>query len=81
MKNEQLNTVNTLNLQDYALMCECAEEVARFGILSDFMKKAVTDFYSFKSNREELALDDMKILEKKLHELQIFFEKIIAKIE
>jgi len=79
MENKQLNMVNTLNLQDYALMCECAEEVARFGILSDFMKKGITDFYSFKSKKEELAADEMQVLTNKMHEMQIFLEKLTTK--
>lgn len=80
MDNKQLN-INALNLQEYALMCECAEEVAKFGILSDFMKKGITDFYSFKSKREELAADQMLVLTNKMHEMQIFFEKVTTKSE
>jgi hypothetical protein len=80
MDNQQFN-INTLNLQDYALMCECAEEIAKFGILSDFMKKGITDFYSFKSKREELAADQMLVLTNKMHEMQIFFEKVTTKSE
>lgn len=62
-------------------MCECAEEVARFGILSDFLKRAVTDFYSYKSKNETLPADEMEILDSKYSEFKALFEKVTTKIE
>jgi len=64
------------SLKDYALMCECAESVARFGILSDFLKKGITDYYSYKSKNEELSPEEMEILNAKYREFQDFFQKL-----
>ena len=64
------------SLKDYALMCECAENVARFGILSDFLKRGITDFYSYKSKNEELPPEEMEILNAKYREFQDFFQKL-----
>jgi len=79
MQENQLNNVNTLNLQDYSLMCECSLEVAKFGLLTEFIRKGVTDFYSFKSKREDLAKEEMQVLAEKIHELEEFFSLLIAK--
>lgn len=32
------------SLKDFALMCECSEKISSFGILADFMKRAVMAF-------------------------------------
>ena len=64
------------SLKDYALMCECAENVARFGILSDFLKRGITDYYSYKSKNEELSPEEMEILNAKYREFQDFFQKL-----
>lgn len=64
------------SLKDYALMCECAEKVARFGILSDFLKRGITDYYSYKSKNEELSPEEMEILNAKYSEFQDFFQKL-----
>ena len=65
------------SLKSYALMCECAEHVARFGILSDFLKKGITDYYSYKSKNEELPPEEMEVLNAKYQEFQAFFKKMI----
>ena len=64
------------SLKDYALMCECAQKVASFGILSDFLKKGITDYYSYKSKNEELSPEEMEILNAKYREFQDFFQKL-----
>lgn len=64
------------SLKDYALFCECAERAARFGILLDFIKKGVTDFYTFKSRKQELASDEMDVFMDKYRELQLFVNEI-----
>lgn len=81
MQERQLTEANTLTLREYATRCECSLEVAKFGLLSEFIRKGVTDFYSFKSKGEELAEDEMQVLTNKMHEMQVFFEEIITKIE
>jgi len=65
------------SLKDYALFCECAEQAAKFGILVDFMKKGVTDFYTFKAKKQELTPDDMDVFMDKYHELQTFINDIV----
>ena len=65
------------NLKDYALMCECSEKVASFGILADFLKKGVMDYYSYKSTGAEMSLEEMQILEQKYNRLQDFLKEII----
>jgi hypothetical protein len=76
MQERQISLIDSMNLRNYATMCECATEVATFGILSDFVKKGVADFYSYKSKGEELAADEMKVLTDKFQEMQKFFEKL-----
>jgi hypothetical protein len=63
-----------LNLKEVALMCECSEKVASFGILADFLKKAVMDYYSYKTNGSEMPGDDKEIFSKKYQELQDFLK-------
>lgn len=63
-----------LNLKDVALLCECSEKVSRFGILADFMKRAVMDYYSYKGKRAEMPDEDREIFIKKYHELQDFLK-------
>ncbi len=62
--------METQNLRDFALFCECADQVSRFNILVDFMKKAVNDFYTLKSKKEKLAPEDMDVFMDKYRELQ-----------
>jgi|688.fasta_scaffold70631_8 hypothetical protein len=65
------------NLKDYALMCECSEKVASFGILADFLKKGVMDYYSYKSTGAEMPLEEKEILEQKYDKLQDYFKEIV----
>jgi hypothetical protein len=79
--NENQNPVEIIqknkSLKDFALMCECSEKVASFGILADFLKKAVMDYYSYKSTRAEMPLDEKEILEQKYDRLQDFLKEIV----
>lgn len=62
------------SLKDFALMCECSEKVARFGILADFLKKAVMDYYSYKSKQAAMPDEDREVFIKKYNELQEFLK-------
>lgn len=62
------------SLKDFALICECSEKVAQFGILADFLKKAVMDYYSYKSKGGFMPVDDKEIFVKKYNELQEFLK-------
>mgnify|MGYP003351330777 CR=1 FL=1 len=63
------------NLKDYALMCECSEKVASFGILADFLKKGIMDYYSYKSTGAEMPLEEKEILEQKYDNYRIILKK------
>lgn len=65
------------SLKDFALMCECSEKVASFGILADFLKKAVMDYYSYISTGAEMPEEDWQILKQKYDRLQDFLKEII----
>lgn len=65
------------SLKDFALMCECSEKVASFGILADFLKKAVMDYYSYKSTGAEMPDEDKEIFFQKYERLQDFVKEII----
>lgn len=65
------------SLKDFALMCECSEKVAQFGIWADFMKKAVMDYYSYKSTGAEMPIEEKEILEQKYDRLQDFLKEIV----
>ena len=65
------------SLKEFALMCECSEKVASFGILADFLKKAVMDYYSYKSTGAEMPDEDKKIFFQKYERLQDFAKEII----
>jgi len=65
------------NLKDFALMCECSEKVASFGILADFLKRAVMDYYSYKSKGIEMPIEEKEILEQKYDKLQDFLKEIV----
>jgi len=65
------------SLKDFALMCECSEKVASFGILADFLKKGVMDYYSYKSTGAEMPLEEREILAQKYDRLQDFLEEIV----
>jgi len=58
-------------------MCECSEKVASFGILADFLKKAVMDYYSYKSTGAEMPDEDKEIFFQKYERLQDFVKEII----
>ena len=62
----------SLNLQNYSLMCDCAEQAARFGILLDFLKHASNHFYSFKAKQEAASLKDIELFKSKFQELEGF---------
>ena len=62
------------SLKDFALMCECSKKVAQFGILADFLKKAVMDYYSYKSRGAELPDEDREVFIQKYNELQEFLK-------
>lgn len=65
------------SLKDYALMCECSEKVASFGILTDFLKKGVMDYYSYKSTGAEMPDEEKEIFFQKYDKLQDFVKEII----
>jgi hypothetical protein len=65
------------SLKDFALMCECSEKVAQFGILADFLKKGVMDYYSYKSTGAEMPSEDKEILEEKYNKFHEFLKEII----
>ena len=65
------------SLKDFALMCECSEKVASFGILADFLKKAVMDYYSYISTGVEMPEEDWQILKQKYDRLQDFLKEIV----
>lgn len=65
------------SLKDFALMCECSEKVASFGILADFLKKGVMDYYSYKSTGAEMPEEDWQILKQKYDRLQDFLKEIV----
>jgi hypothetical protein len=65
------------SLKDFALMCECSEKVASFGILADFLKKAVMDYYSYISTGAEMPEEDWQILKQKYDRLQDFLKEIV----
>lgn len=65
------------SLKDFALMCECSEKVASFGILADFLKKGVMDYYSYKSTGTEMPEEDWQILKQKYDRLQDFLKEIV----
>ena len=65
------------SLKDFAFMCECSEKVASFGILADFMKRAVMDYYSYQSKGVEMPIDDKVILVEKYNKLQDFLKEIV----
>ena len=62
------------SLKDFALMCECSKKVAQFGILADFLKKAVMDYYSYKSSGAEMSDEDREVFIQKYNELQEFLK-------
>ena len=65
------------SLKDFALMCECSEKVAIFGILADFLKKGVMDYYSYISTGAEMPAEEKEILERKYDRLQDFLKEIV----
>lgn len=65
------------SLKDFALMCECSEKVASFGILADFLKKGVMDYYSYKSTGAEMPDEEKNILFEKFDKLQDFIKEIV----
>lgn len=64
----------TIKLKDFALLCECSEKVSRFGILADFIKRAVMDYYSYKGANKEMPDEDREVFIKKYYELQEFLK-------
>ena len=65
------------SLKDFALMCECSEKVASFGILADFLKKGVMDYYSHKSTGTEMPDEEKKIFFQKYDRLHDFLKEIV----
>ena len=65
------------SLKDFALMCECSEKVASFGILVDFLKKGVMDYYSYISAGTVMPDQDKEIFFQKYDRLQDFLKEII----
>ena len=65
------------SLKDFALMCECSEKVASFGILVDFLKKGVMDYYSYKSTGTVMPDQDKEIFLEKYERLQNFLKEIV----
>lgn len=64
----------SLKLKDFALLCECSGKVNQFGILADFLKRAVMDYYSYKGAGKEMPDEDREVFIKKYNELQEFLK-------
>ena len=64
-------------LKDFALMCECSEKIASFGILADFMKRAVMDYYSYKSTGADMPMEEKELMSKKYDKLQEFLKDVV----
>lgn len=62
-------------LEDFSLMCDCAEKVASFGINADFLKKAVTDYYQAQSKGEKLSQEELNIIKDKYKKFQLIFDE------
>lgn len=65
-----------LNLKDFALMCDLSEKVSRFGILADFLKRAIMDYYTYKSSKQNMPLEELEIFKQKYRILLAYFEEI-----
>ena len=65
------------SLKDFALMCECSEKVASFGILEDFLKRGVMDYYSYKSTGAEMPIEEKEMLDQGYDKLQNFLKEIV----
>lgn len=65
------------SLKDFALMCECSEKVANFGILADFLKRGVMDYYSYKSTGSEMPIEEKEMLNQGYDKFQNFLKEII----
>lgn len=62
------------SLKDFAFLCECSEKVYRFGVLADFMKRAVMDYYSYKGAGKEMPDEEREVFIQKYNELQEFLK-------
>lgn len=69
--------METHSLQDYSLMCDCAEQAARLGILLDFLKHSGNHFYSLKAKQEEISLEDIELFKSKFQELEGFVNSMV----
>jgi hypothetical protein len=69
--------VENKSLKDFALMCDCSEKVAQFGIWADFMKKAVMDYYSYKSTGSEMPSEEKEMINQVYDKLQNFLKEIV----
>ena len=65
------------SLKDYAFMCECSDKVASFGILADFIKRAVMDYYSYKSTGAVMPDEEKEVFLKKYNEIRNFLANVI----
>jgi hypothetical protein len=65
---------NNNTLKDVALMCECSEKVSSFGILADFMKRAVMDYYSYRAKGAEMPTEEKELFAAKYNQLQDFLK-------
>jgi len=65
------------SLKDFALMCECSEKVANFGILADFLKRGVMDYYSYKSTGSEMPIEEKEMLNQGYDRFQNFLKEVI----
>lgn len=65
------------SLKDFALMCECSEKVASFGILADFLKRGVMDYYSYKSTGSEMPIEEKEMLNQGYDRFQNFLKEVI----
>lgn len=65
------------SLKDFALICECSEKVASFGILADFLKRGVMDYYSYKSTGSEMPVEEKEMLNQGYDRFQNFLKEVI----
>jgi hypothetical protein len=72
MENNNLST-----LKDVALLCECSEKTASFGIWADFMKRAVMDYYSYRAKGAEMPREEKDMINQVYDKLQDFLKEIV----
>lgn len=60
---------------------ECANDMARFGILMDFVKQSTNQLYQAKSKQEKLDENDIIIFKSKYDELKSLLDSLIEDVK